>query len=140
MEGQIYYQFIKLDLAQFAVFEENYTTGGSAELTSSFRFSYSFDENMVCCSSAVVITGSAGPMLKAELNSFFKITPESVASMTNDGCITLPVELMTQFASLCYGAMRGVIYAKTMGTPLNMIMLPPNDIHNIFTTPAKFNP
>ena len=29
-------------------------------------------------------------------------------------------------------------YAKTMGIPLEKIILPPNDVQNIFTAPAKF--
>ena len=63
---------------------------------------------------------------------------ESVASMIEDDCVVLPTNLMTQFASLGYGSMRGVIYAKTMGTPFENIILPPNDVQNIFTVPAKF--
>ena len=76
--------------------------------------------------------------MKAELKSYFNIMSESVASMIEDDCVVLPTSLMTQFASLGYGSMRGVIYAKTMGTPLEKFILPPNDVQNIFITPAKF--
>lgn len=76
--------------------------------------------------------------MKAELKSYFNIMPESVASMIEDDCVVQPTSLMTQLASLGYGSMRGVIYAKTMGTPLEKIILPPNDVQNIFTTPVKF--
>jgi len=43
-----------------------------------------------------------------------------------------PAELLAQFASLTYGAIRGVIFAKTMGTALNNIILPLNNSLLIF--------
>ena len=58
--------------------------------------------------------------------------------MIDDDCVVLLTSLMTLFASLGYGSMRGVIYAKTMGTPLEKIILPPNDVQNIFTALATF--
>lgn len=139
MEEQIFYRFVKLDLMQFATFESDYIDDEKPlELSSSFRFAYSFDDDVVCCTTTVVLTKETGPVLKAELNSYFNIRSESAASMIEDDCMVLSTSLMTQFASLGYGSMRGVIYAKTMGTPLERIILPPNDVQNIFTAPAKF--
>ncbi|MDE6393866.1 MAG: hypothetical protein K2K77_00870, partial [Duncaniella sp.] len=108
------------------------------ELSSSFLFAYNFDDDIVCCTTAVIMSKDKVPVLKAELDSLFKIQEDSVKSMTEDECVVLPVGLMTQFASLGYGAMRGVIYAKTMGTPLSDIVLPPNDVQSVFNEPAKF--
>lgn len=140
MKEQIFYRLVKLDLTQFATFEVGHVDDEKLlELSSSFRFSYSFNDNVVCCTTTVVITRKTSPVLKAELDSYFNIRLESVASMIEDNCVVLPTSLMTQFASLGYGSMRGVIYAKTMGTPLEKIILPPNDIQNIFTVPAKFS-
>lgn len=138
MEDQILFSFIKLDLVQFATFEADHIDDEMPlELSSSFQFAYSSDA-VVCCTTTVVITKANSPILKAELNSYFKIQSESVAFLTKDDCVVLPTVLMAQFASLGYGSMRGVIYAKTMGTPLEKIILPPNDVQNIFTSPAKF--
>ena len=139
MADQIFYRFIKLELTQFAIFEsDNIDDKKPLELSSSFQFAYSYDDDVVCCATTVVITKGNSPILKAVLNSYFNIMSESVASMIEDDCVVLPTSLMTQFASLGYGSMRGVIYAKTMGTPLEKIILPPNDVQNIFTAPAKF--
>lgn len=139
MEEQIFYRFVKLDLTQFATFEADYTDDEQPlELSSSFKFTYSFDDDTVCCSTTVVISKDTGPVLKAELNSFFNILAESVASLSEEDCVVLPMSLMTQFASLGYGTMRGVIYAKTIGTPLEKIILPPNDVQKIFSAPVKF--
>lgn len=93
---------------------------------------------MVCSTTTVIIAKDTGMILKAQLNAYFSILPESVASLTEDGCVTLTTGLMTQFASLGYGSMRGAIFAKTMGTPLAKIILPPNDIQNNYSAPVKF--
>lgn len=139
MEEQILFRFIKLNLNQFASFVDAYVAEEmSLELSSSFQFSYNFDNNVVCCTTTVIITNETNAVLKAELNSYFNIQSKSADSMMEGDCIVLPIDLMAQFASLGYGSMRGVIYAKTMGTPLEKIILPPNDIQNIFTAPVKF--
>ena len=139
MTEGIYYSFIKLNLAQFATFEFNPGELLPIELSSSFGFAYSFEDGIVCCTSDITLNQGSAPVLKAELNSYFKLQPESVLEITDDdGSLILPVSLMTQFASLCYGSMRGVIYAKTMGTALENMVLPPCDVQQIFTSPARF--
>lgn len=135
MTEQIFYRFIKLDLTEFATFGHSYNDDENPmELSSSFQFAYNFDDDVVCCTTAIVITKAAAPVLKAELNSYFKIHEDSVGAMTDNDCVILPAGLMTQFASLGYGSMRGVIYVKTIGTPLENIVLPPNDVQNIFVS------
>ncbi|MDO5447972.1 MAG: hypothetical protein Q4F34_09360, partial [Prevotellaceae bacterium] len=57
--------------------------------------------------------------------SYFNIQPESIAILTQDGKILFPPQLLVQFASLCYGAMRGVIFTKTQGSVLSNYVLPP---------------
>ena len=92
MEEQIFYRFIKLDLTQFATFEADYIDDEKPlELSSSFRLAYRFDDDVVCCTTTVVITKETGTVLKAELNSYFKIRSESVASMMEDDCVVLPI-------------------------------------------------
>ncbi len=115
MEEQILFSFIKLDLVQFATFEADYIDDEMPlDLSSSFLFVYSSDD-VVCCTTTVVITKANNPVLKAELNSYFKIRLTSAAFLTKDDCVVLPTVLMAPFVSLGYGSMRGVIYAKTMG-------------------------
>ena len=65
------------------------------------------------------------PLVKAELRSFFDIAPESIVRLHKDGQIIFAPQLLVQFASFCYGTMRGVIYTKTLGSSLNNYILPP---------------
>lgn len=135
----IYYRFSKIELTQFATFEDKYNEDASEiEISCKFTFAYNFEQNMVCCSNMVSFIKNDIPFLKANLDVYFSISPSSVSELTEDNAIILSPELQAQFASLSYGTMRGVIFSKTMGTPLNNIILPPNDVMSIITQPVRF--
>ena len=64
--------------------------------------------------------------MKAVMSSYFLIHEDSVKQMTSeDGHIVFDTGILTQFASLNYGSMRGVLYLKTTDTPLSKHILPP---------------
>lgn len=139
MEKEILYQFISMELVQFATFEDCYVENDEdIEITNKFQFSYNFDENVMCCTSSVFLAKENRIFLKADLASYFGIGPNSAESLKESEDFIAPAELLAQFASLTYGSIRGVIFAKTMGTALNNIILPPNDVRNLFQTSQRF--
>lgn len=139
MTNEIYYKFIKLDLSKFVAFEDNYDEDSRPlEVTTSFKFLYNFEQEEVSCEVSARIVKENKPLIEAVLISYFMITEQSANLIKENDKVILPVDLMTQFASLCYGALRGVIYAKTLGSKLDRIILPPTDISTIITHPAEF--
>lgn len=139
MEQEVYYKFVSLDLSQFATFEEGYNEDKQdIDVSCKFSFTYNFVQNHVCCSNSIFITKNGLPLMKAELDATFAINDSSVKTMTDGGEIVLQPELQAQFASLTYGTMRGVIFAKTLNSPLNKIILPPNDVLEIFNKSIRF--
>ncbi len=130
-----------MDLTQFATFEENYNEDASEiEISCKFIFAYNFGQNIVCCSNMVSFMKKETPIMKANLDVYFSINPSSVSELTEDNAIVLSPELQAQFASLAYGTMRGVIFTKTIGTALNNIIIPPNDVMSIIKQPVRFLP
>ncbi|MDE7474920.1 MAG: hypothetical protein K2M71_04775, partial [Duncaniella sp.] len=83
----------------------------------------------------IKISSHKKDILKADLDSIFQLAPQSVKNLKDGEDIVLSPALLIQFASLSYGSLRGILYAKTMGTPLSKIILPPNNFSNIFTEP-----
>lgn len=126
MNQQISYKYAKIELEQFAMFEENLLPEMS-EVQFQTEVQFSFDKkNLVLCSKIVVTASQVEkPVMKADLRSFFEITSESIKMLRQEKKIMFPPQLLVQFASLCYGSMRGVIHVKTMGSPLNVFILPP---------------
>ena len=131
-EQQVMYRFSRMDLAQFALFEENYSAEvNEVQYKTEAQFSFDKDLSVLCSKIIINETHNDKPLLKAELNSFFDIKKESLDLLQQDGHIVFPPMLLVQFASLCYSSMRGVIYTKTMGTPLCNFILPPVYFANI---------
>lgn len=120
------YRYSRLHLEQFAIFEENYKPGNNdIEFQAEVQYSFDIEQSILCCTITEKITDKESPLIKAELNSYFDIQPESVSALKHDNKIMFPPSLLVQFASLCYGSLRGVIYAKTLNTPLNKYVIPP---------------
>ncbi|MEE1087446.1 MAG: hypothetical protein UIC63_00610 [Bacteroidaceae bacterium] len=129
-----------MELVQFAMFDDCYVDNDDdIEIANKFQFSYNFDENVMCCTSSVTMSKENRVFLKAVLSSYFGLEQNSVESLKDSNDFIAPAELLAQFASLTYGAIRGVIFAKTIGTAFNNIILPPNDVSNLFQTSQRFN-
>ena len=126
MENQVLYKYSRMEIEQFAMFEGNYTPD-MQEVQFQTEAQFSFDKgNSVLCSRIVVTMSSQEkPLIKSELKSYFNIQPESIDALRMEGKIMFPPQLLVQFASLCYGSMRGVIFTKTQGNALNNYILPP---------------
>lgn len=138
MDKGIYYRFAGLELKQFASFDDGYVEDSrEIAISCKFTFAYNFSQNIVCCSNSVSITKEGDVLVKADLDAFFAINPESVASILEADAVVLSPELQAQFASLTYGTIRGVIFAKTLGTPFSKIILPPNDVLEVLKAPLR---
>ena len=132
------YRYSEMRLAQFAIFEENYNSAhNDIEFQAEVQFSFDAEHSILCCSITEKITDRQTPLVKAQLNSYFDIQAESIDMLRHDGKISFPPSLLVQYASLCYGSLRGVIFAKTADTPLSRYVIPPvyfaNTIDKSFT-------
>lgn len=139
METPILFKFVKMDLTQFATFTDDYTEKDTEiEIFNRFQFSYNFEEHLVLCKTIIELSKEEKILLKADLDSIFKINPDSASAIETATDATIPQGLLAQFASLSYGSLRGVIYTKATDTPFSNFILPPNDITSIFKEPQRF--
>lgn len=140
MEAPIRFKFIKMDLTQFATFSDGYTPNDEdIEIFNRFQFAYNFEDHLVLCKTMIEIFKDKHLLLKADLDNIFKIDAESASAFEHETEAVLPPELLAQFASLAYGSLRGVLYIKTVGTPFNNFVLPPNDVSSVFKGPQIFS-
>lgn len=129
-----------MDLPQFATFAEGYKPeDAEIEFFNRFQFAYNFDDHLVQCKTIIEISKEKKLLLKTDFDCIFKIEEKSAQSLENDTEAIVPPILLAQFASLAYGSLRGALYVKTLGTPFNSIILPPNDIFSVFKEPQHFN-
>ena len=126
MEQQLLYKYSKIELEQFALFEEAFDQKQEdVEFQTETQFSFDKTNLLLCCTMVSNMIQSGHPLLKAELNNYFLIAKETIESLRDGNRIKFTPNQLTQFASLSYGSMRGVIFSKTMGTALNQFLLPP---------------
>lgn len=132
MNEQVLYKYSKMELKQFAIFEENLRSE-EKDLQYQTELQFSYDkENRILCSKVIITAMQREKIvMKADLRSYFDIAEESVSLLQQDNIISFPPALLVQFASLCYGAARGIIHERTQESCLNEYILPPAYFGNL---------
>ena len=124
---QLYYKYVKMDLEQFAVFEENIPQKlDGLKFQTQVQFDYDKAQNVLCCKITITFSEDGKPLMKAVMCSYFSISKDSLDQIRNeqDQFVFAPYMLI-QFSSLNYGSLRGVLYLKRIGTKLAEHILPP---------------
>ncbi len=132
MNNSIQYKFIKIDLTQFSpewdrYDSENQTVG----IETNFNFSYNKSEGVLRCTTSLHFIQEDQVFLNTELQTFYEISKESIEDLVSENVLTIPKILLCQFASLAYGSYRGVLYMKTINTPLSNLILPPMYLNEV---------
>lgn len=136
MKNQIQYRFRQIDVAQFAMFLENYSDRiKDVAFRTDTQFNFDKDQNVICARMNVTILKDELPLLKIELCNYFEITADSIENIRHEDSYVFTPSILVQFASLCYGTLRGVLHVKTLGTPLNNYILPPMYFNGIINAP-----
>lgn len=130
--NSIQYKFIKIDLTQFSpewdrYVPENQTVG----IETNFNFSFNKTEGVLRCTTSLHFIQEDQVFLNTELQTFYEISKESIEDLVSENVLTIPKILLCQFASLAYGSYRGVLYMKTINTPLSNLILPPMYLNEV---------
>lgn len=131
-----YYKFKSMELLQFATLSDQYD---AENMKGHIEMRYWFDSitRTIFCQSSFLLSSidNETPLLKAELQSGFEIKEESLTSITRDGQIVFPTNVLVLFASLTYNSLRGVVFAKAENTPFKGIILPVQDLQSQIKNP-----
>ena len=137
MMENIYYRIISFDLTRFEPSYDKFKENEPVAIESEFDFAFNTESNIIRCSMNLHFLQEKNTVLKTQLLTFLEIKKESVETLTKDNKIVLPKETLTQFASFGYGAMRGIMYLKTINTPFQGIILPPTELHKVFSNTVE---
>ncbi len=130
--ANIGYKFVKMELTQFSPNHENYKDDGQpANVSTGFEFGYNSESRILRCTDIFQFAQENRIFLNAELQTYFEIQEDSLGNLVEDNKLTIPTGLLCQFASLGYGAFRGILYLKAINTPYSDIVLPPLYINDI---------
>lgn len=138
MNNSIQYKFIKIDLTQFSPEWDKYDSENpSVGIETNFNFSFNKAEGVLRCTTSLHFIQEDQVFLNTELQTFYEISKESIEDLVSENVLTIPKILLCQFASLAYGSYRGVLYMKTINTPICNLILPPMYLNEVIKDDMK---
>ena len=139
MIKSIPYRISRIESVQFALFPDNFQNGQEVRVNTNFGYNVRSDVQQVRNVINVKYLQEDKLLLVAELACYYDIAPEGVESIKAEGKI--PVDFLRYMGAISAGTIRGLIHAKTEGTVLNPVVLPPVNleeaIQNDMALPEK---
>lgn len=131
MKDIIPFRIRKIRTTQFAIFQEKYdSVNGNTCAQVQFTFGFS-EENGVQCISEFTYDQNETTIMKLELVCEFDISKQGKETIKETGKID--ADFLRYIATIATGTARGVIHAKTEGTAINDIVLPPINLYETIT-------
>ena len=123
MIKSIPYRISHIETVQFALFPDNFQNGKEVRVNTNCGYNVRSDIQQVRNIINVNYLQDDKLLMVAELACYYDIAPEGVESIKAEGKI--PVDFLRYMGSISVGTIRGLIHAKTEGTVLNPVVLPP---------------
>jgi len=134
----IIYRIGGFDLTQFAPSWDELKGDESYEMRSSVNFAYNFEKYTIKSVLDVEFYGNEKLALKIQLCTFVILSEETAKSFVNDSKVIIPADFLAQCASFGHGALRGIMYLKTVNTPLEGVVMPPVEYGKLFEKSLSF--
>lgn len=128
-----------MELEQFATFGETFDAQTGFSIDNQLSFAYDADNRVLKSLCAVSLSQPDRIFLKIAMASYFELNPDSLEALRKGDKFVLPQEILVQFASLTYGALRGALHLKVCNTPFSGIVLPPIFLQEIIDQPLSID-
>lgn len=117
------YKIGHIETKQFAIFPDKFINGEIVNIKANYNFNLRSDWAQVRCASTIQFVQNEQLILVLEIVCYFDIAPEGVEFIKEQNKV--PVEFLRYMATIVVGTARGVIHAKTEGTVISSVVLPP---------------
>ena len=89
----VMYKYAKMELEQFAMFEENMKNEhDEIQVQTEAQFKYDKSQHVLCSKITVTFSNGESPLMRAVLDSYFLIHPDSIIGITDsEGHIIFPM-------------------------------------------------
>ena len=105
------------------MFPEKFINGREITVQTSFTFGYSEGLDSIRCISNFEYIQDEDILMISEIQCTFDISPKGSAELKE--LRKVPVDFLRYMATIATGTARGIIHAKSEGTILSAIILPP---------------
>ena len=132
------YKIHQIKTLQFAIFFFFFINGEKVQTSASFSFAYNPSTSSIRCTATIEFTQNEELLLTTEVQCFFSIAPEGIEQLQQQQ--EVPVGFLQYMGTITTGTVRGIIHAKTEGTVLNSIVLPPLNLTETITEGMRIGP
>lgn len=129
MIQSIPYRISHIETVQFALFPDNFVNRQKVTVNTNCGYNVRSDLSQVRNVISVNYIQNEKILLVVQLACYYDIDPESFKAIKLEGKI--PVDFLRYMGSISVGTMRGVIHAKTEGTVLNPVVMPPINLEEM---------
>lgn len=123
-EIQISYRIVKAETKQFALFPEKLKVGQELKINAQFNFGANVEERSMACTATVNYMQDDHVVLVAQFVLIFAMPAETFMAFEVADGWSIPVQFLRHLAMETATTMRGVMIAKSEGTPVSGIILP----------------
>lgn len=123
------YRIARIETRQFALFPDKFINAEKVDVRSSYEFAVSDDISVVRCRSQFHYLQGDQLLMVLDMVTYFSIAPEGIEEIKKKGHV--PVDFLRYMGTIAVGTARGIIHAKTEGTALNAVVLPPINLVEI---------
>lgn len=132
---QIPYRIKRIQTLQFAFSADKYNSTIKTECSVEVVFAYSINLDEIRCTMTFSYLQQEVSLLTAEIQGSFEIAKDGAEKLKK--AREIPVDFLQYMASIVTGTARGIIHAKTEGTVLNAIVLPPINLTEYIKEPLQ---
>lgn len=135
------FAFTGLKTLSFAIIDKAYKKTGETNLMTGLGFGLDIDDHVVTCNARFSFEKKKDqPFLILEVQALFEIEKNDFLNKVkqNDDTYLVAKGLAVHFAVLTIGSARGILHAKTEGTPFNEFLLPTIDVNNMLAEDVIF--
>ncbi|WP_282081565.1 hypothetical protein [Aquimarina algiphila] len=139
--NQLGFALIGLSTVSFAIIDAAHKKTGETNLITGLGFGLDIDDNVVTCNARFSFEKKEDqPFIILEVQSSFEIEKNdfSTKMKQDDNSYLITKALAIHFAVLTIGSARGVLHAKTEGTPYNEYLLPTIDVNKMILEDVIF--
>lgn len=130
------YRIANIKTLQFAIFPDNYINGEDVNVSADFNFAHNNALDSIRCIASIKYNQKE-LILISEVECIFRIAPDGIEELKKEG--EIPVSFLRYMGTIVTGTVRGIIHAKTEGTVINSVVLPPINLVETINTPMKIN-
>lgn len=129
----IRFSLVKISTDQFAIIPGSFMIGDAVNLKTSLQFGADKENKIISIKASFQFEQQTIPFLIIEASCFFKIEPNDWNTFILESEVIVPKSIITHFAMLTVGTVRGILHAKTEGTNFNGFVIPTINITELVT-------